>query len=41
MRIVDDESQLDESIKLAKQEAMNAFGDDRIFIESTLNALDT
>ena len=33
MRIVDDESQLDESIKLAKQEAMNAFGDDRIFIE--------
>ena len=32
MRIVDDESQLDESIKLAKQEAMNAFGDDRIFI---------
>ena len=33
MRIVDDESQLDESIKLSKQEAMNAFGDDRIFIE--------
>ena len=33
MRIVDDESQLDASIKLAKQEAMNAFGDDRIFIE--------
>jgi len=33
MRIVHDESELDESIRLAKQEAMNAFGDDRIFIE--------
>ena len=33
MRIVHDESELEESIKLARQEAMNAFGDDRIFIE--------
>ena len=33
MRIVQDESELEESIKLARQEAMNAFGDDRIFIE--------
>ncbi|HJM70809.1 MAG TPA: biotin carboxylase N-terminal domain-containing protein, partial [Gammaproteobacteria bacterium] len=33
MRIVYDESELDESIRLAKQEAKNAFGDDRIFIE--------
>ena len=33
MRIVHDESELQESIKLARQEAMNAFGDDRIFIE--------
>ena len=33
MRIVHDESELDESIRLAKQEAMNEFGDDRIFIE--------
>ena len=33
MRIVDNELALKESIKLAKQEAMNAFGDDRIFIE--------
>ena len=33
MRIVHDESELDESIRLAKQEAKNAFGDDRIFIE--------
>ena len=33
MRIVQDESELEESIKLARQEAMNAFGDDQIFIE--------
>ena len=33
MRIVHDEYELEESIKLARQEAMNAFGDDRIFIE--------
>tara|TARA_B100000959_G_scaffold268347_1_gene312946 strand:- start:5102 stop:7036 length:1935 start_codon:yes stop_codon:yes gene_type:complete len=33
MRIVNDESELNDSIELAKQEAMNAFGDDRIFIE--------
>ena len=33
MRIVHEESELEESIRLAKQEAMNAFGDDRIFIE--------
>ena len=33
MRIVRDESQLEESINLAKKEALNAFGDDRIFIE--------
>ena len=33
MRIVQDESELEESIKLARQEALNAFGDDRIFIE--------
>ena len=33
MRIVHDESELEESINLARQEAMNAFGDDRIFIE--------
>ena len=33
MRIVKNKSDLKESIKLAKQEAKNAFGDDRIFIE--------
>ncbi|SVA87309.1 uncharacterized protein METZ01_LOCUS140163, partial [marine metagenome] len=33
MRIVEKKSDLKESIKLAKLEAKNAFGDDRIFIE--------
>ena len=33
MRVVENELDLKDSIKLAKQEAGNAFGDDRIFIE--------
>ncbi len=36
MRIVDDESEFASSIKAAKSEARNAFGDDRIYIEKYL-----
>ncbi|MBH68367.1 MAG: carbamoyl-phosphate synthase L chain ATP-binding protein [Rhodospirillaceae bacterium] len=34
MRIVNNEDELDESIKMAKMEALNAFADDTVFFES-------
>lgn len=36
MRIVHDEKEIDSSIKAAKSEARNAFGDDRVFVEKYL-----
>lgn len=36
MRIVHDEKDIDSSIKAAKSEAKNAFGDDRVFVEKYL-----
>lgn len=38
MRIVNSESELDEQIGMAKREAMNAFGDDAVFIEKYVTA---
>ncbi|MCG8671845.1 MAG: ATP-grasp domain-containing protein [Pseudomonadales bacterium] len=33
MRIVEEASQFDEALKMAKQEALNSFGDDRVLLE--------
>src|SRR6185503_18086325 len=38
MRVVNDESELDESIEGARREALNAFGDERLLIEKYLPA---
>ncbi len=34
MRVVQQESELEEQIRLAKSEALSAFGDDAVFIEN-------
>ncbi len=38
MRVVNNEGELEEQIRLAKSEAMNAFGDDAVFIEKYVGA---
>ncbi|ASZ11155.1 acetyl-CoA carboxylase biotin carboxylase subunit [Chitinophaga pendula] len=38
MRIVNEASELEEQIRMAKSEAMNAFGDDAVFIEKYVGA---